>query len=107
MIRAAHAALDRWGYGLSSVRFICGTQEVHRELESKLSAFLGTEARVIIIPRRTKDPLQLHGEAFLKHYALANLYFPVTTAYAILRHNGVELGKGDYLGIQPTDLAAS
>jgi glycine C-acetyltransferase len=43
IIRAAHAALDRWGYGLSSVRFICGTQEIHKELEAKLSGFLGTE----------------------------------------------------------------
>lgn len=43
IIAAAHAALDRWGYGLSSVRFICGTQEIHRLLEQKLSAFLGTE----------------------------------------------------------------
>src|SRR5688572_11029217 len=39
IIRAAHAALDRWGYGLSSVRFICGTQQIHEELESKLTAF--------------------------------------------------------------------
>jgi len=67
----------------------------------------GTEARVITIPRRTKEPLLLSGEVFLKHYALANLYFHVTTAYAILRHNGVEVGKGDYLGIQPTDLATA
>jgi glycine C-acetyltransferase len=43
LVRAAHAALDRWGYGLASVRFICGTQEVHRELEARLSDFLGTE----------------------------------------------------------------
>ena len=43
IIRAAHGALDRWGYGLSSVRFICGTQEIHRELEARLSAFLGTD----------------------------------------------------------------
>ncbi len=43
IIRAAHAALDRWGYGLSSVRFICGTQEIHKELEAKLSDFLGTD----------------------------------------------------------------
>jgi 2-amino-3-ketobutyrate coenzyme A ligase len=43
LIAAAHAALDRWGYGLSSVRFICGTQQIHRELESRLSQFLGTE----------------------------------------------------------------
>ena len=47
LIAAAHAALDRWGYGLSSVRFICGTQEVHRELESRLSHFLGTDDTVL------------------------------------------------------------
>src|SRR4051812_16901059 len=43
LVRAAHAALDRWGYGMSSVRFICGTQQIHRELEDKLSAFLRTD----------------------------------------------------------------
>jgi glycine C-acetyltransferase len=43
VVAAAKAALDRWGYGLSSVRFICGTQEVHRSLEARLSAFLGTD----------------------------------------------------------------
>jgi len=43
VIAAAHAALDRWGYGMASVRFICGTQEIHKELEARLSAFLGTE----------------------------------------------------------------
>jgi glycine C-acetyltransferase len=47
IIRAAHAALDRWGYGLSSVRFICGTQEIHRELEVKLSTFLGTDDTIL------------------------------------------------------------
>lgn len=47
LLRAAHAALDRWGYGLSSVRFICGTQEIHQELEAKLSAFLGTEDTIL------------------------------------------------------------
>ncbi|HVS52638.1 MAG TPA: glycine C-acetyltransferase [Opitutaceae bacterium] len=47
IIRAAHAALDRWGYGLSSVRFICGTQEIHKELEAKLTAFLGTEDTIL------------------------------------------------------------
>ena len=47
VIAAAHAALDRWGYGLSSVRFICGTQEIHRELETKLSAFLGTDETIL------------------------------------------------------------
>ena len=47
VIAAAHAALDRWGYGLSSVRFICGTQELHKQLEAALSAFLGTEDTIL------------------------------------------------------------
>ena len=44
---AAHAALDAWGYGLASVRFICGTQGVHKQLEEKLSKFLGTEDTIL------------------------------------------------------------
>jgi glycine C-acetyltransferase len=44
---AAKAALDRWGYGLASVRFICGTQDVHRQLEAGLSEFLATEDTIL------------------------------------------------------------
>ncbi|MFG3043523.1 glycine C-acetyltransferase [Streptomyces sp. NPDC048202] len=47
VIAAAHTALDRWGYGMASVRFICGTQEVHKELEARLSAFLGQEDTIL------------------------------------------------------------
>jgi glycine C-acetyltransferase len=47
VIAAAHAALDRWGYGLASVRFICGTQEIHKDLEAALSTFLGTEDTIL------------------------------------------------------------
>ena len=47
IVRAAHEALDRWGYGLSSVRFICGTQAIHKELEAKLSQFLGTDDTIL------------------------------------------------------------
>jgi glycine C-acetyltransferase len=47
LVAAAHAALDRYGYGLSSVRFICGTQDVHTELESRMSEFLGTEETIL------------------------------------------------------------
>ncbi len=47
VIKAAQEALDRWGYGLSSVRFICGTQCIHKELETKLSEFLGTEDTIL------------------------------------------------------------
>jgi len=47
LVAAAHEALERWGYGLSSVRFICGTQEVHKQLERALSEFLGTEDTIL------------------------------------------------------------
>lgn len=47
IIEAAHKALDDWGYGLSSVRFICGTQTIHKELEAKISEFLGTEDTIL------------------------------------------------------------
>jgi len=47
IVAAAKAGLDRWGYGLSSVRFICGTQEIHKELERTLSEFLGTEDTIL------------------------------------------------------------
>jgi glycine C-acetyltransferase len=47
IIEAAHKGLDRWGYGLASVRFICGTQKIHRQLESRLSDFLGTDDTIL------------------------------------------------------------
>ncbi|MBV9844406.1 MAG: glycine C-acetyltransferase [Kutzneria sp.] len=47
LINAAHQALDRWGYGMASVRFICGTQRPHVELEARLSEFLGTEDTIL------------------------------------------------------------
>ncbi len=47
VVAAAHAALDRWGFGMASVRFICGTQEIHRELEARISEFLGTEDTIL------------------------------------------------------------
>jgi glycine C-acetyltransferase len=47
LIAAARAALDQWGYGMSSVRFICGTQALHRELEQRVAAFLGFEDAIL------------------------------------------------------------
>ena len=47
VIEAAKKAIDKYGYGMSSVRFICGTQDVHKELEAKLSKFLGTEDTIL------------------------------------------------------------
>jgi hypothetical protein len=57
----------------------------------------GSEAKDITVPRRDGN-ITMKGEAYLKNYVLPNFFFHVTTAYALLRHNGVELGKGDYLG---------
>ncbi len=47
VIEAAHTAIDHRGYGMSSVRFICGTQDIHKELEEKISRFLGTEDTIL------------------------------------------------------------
>jgi len=47
VVAAAHDALDRWGYGLASVRFICGTQQIHKQLEEKISGFLETEETIL------------------------------------------------------------
>ncbi len=47
LIAAAHESLDRWGYGLASVRFICGTQEIHKRLEAAISKFLGTDDTIL------------------------------------------------------------
>lgn len=47
LIEAAHRALDKYGYGMASVRFICGTQTVHKQLEQRISSFLGTEDTIL------------------------------------------------------------
>ena len=57
----------------------------------------GTESREITFPVGREATRTLSGEDYLKHWMLPNLFFHVTTAYAMLRHNGVDLGKGDYL----------
>lgn len=57
----------------------------------------GTEEKDIVIPLGKDRSRTMKAEAYLKHWALPNFFFHVTTAYAILRHNGVPLGKTDYL----------
>lgn len=61
------------------------------------SAIDGQEERDIKIPLRDRT-LEMKGLPFLQNWALPNFYFHLVTAYDILRHNGVELGKGDFLG---------
>ena len=64
-------------------------------------AFEGAEARRVEVPTRTAT-YAFDGRTFLLHWAMPNFYFHVVTAYDILRHNGVEVGKRDYLGPVPT-----
>ena len=77
-----------------------------RERIQKTAAFLdtvkpaqidGQEDKDVVVPRRDGS-LTLKAEAYLKHFATPNFYFHATTAYALLRHAGVDLGKGDFLG---------
>ena len=60
-------------------------------------SFAGAETRAIEIKVPTRS-LSFKGKDYLLHFALPNFYFHVTMAYAILRHNGLEIGKGDFLG---------
>jgi len=57
----------------------------------------GSEERDITVPRRD-GPMIVKGEPYLKNFVLPNFFFHVTTTYALLRHNGVDLGKSDFLG---------
>jgi len=57
----------------------------------------GSEAKEITFPVGRDNTRTMKAEAYLKHWALPNFFFHITMAYAILRHNGVELGKSDYL----------
>ena len=58
----------------------------------------GSESREIQLVKRNGDVLRFQGEEYLKHNAMPNFYFHVTTLYALLRQAGVAVGKGDYLG---------
>ncbi len=60
----------------------------------------GQETRDVTIPLRDRT-LQMKGQPYLLHWVLPNFFFHVTTAYALLRHNGVVIGKSDYLGSFP------
>jgi hypothetical protein len=64
-------------------------------------AFEGAESRRVEVPTRVQA-FAFDGRTFLLHWAIPNFHFHVVTAYDILRHNGVEIGKRDYLGPVPT-----
>ena len=58
----------------------------------------GTEGKVIHLPMHDKTTLTFNGLSYLLNFVIPNVYFHVSTAYAILRHNGMEIGKQDFLG---------
>ena len=61
----------------------------------------GSEGREIVVFPGTPREMKFPGQAYLLHFALPNFYFHVTTAYALLRHNGMDLGKKDFIGKLP------
>lgn len=63
------------------------------------SRFEGSAQRDIILRPGTPKERALSGEAYLLHYGLPQFFFHVTTAFALLRHNGIEIGKRDYMGV--------
>jgi hypothetical protein len=66
------------------------------ELDS--ASFNGSESKEIVLRPGTPKEKKLSGQAYLSNYGLPQFFFHVTTAYAILRHNGLEIGKRDYMG---------
>ncbi|CAN7232049.1 DUF1993 domain-containing protein [Pseudoxanthomonas sp. LjRoot168] len=62
------------------------------------AALEGSEARTVTLSTRTRGDMTFDGRSYLFGFALPNLFFHVATSHAILRHNGVPLGKRDYLG---------
>jgi uncharacterized protein len=65
------------------------------------SGFEGSEAKEIVLRPGTPKEKKMNGEAYLAHYGLPQFFFHVATAYAILRHNGLAIGKRDYMGPSP------
>jgi uncharacterized protein len=63
------------------------------------AAIDGSEQREIVLPLRNREPLKFSGEFYLTQWVLPNFQFHCTTAYALLRHAGVELGKPDFLNV--------
>lgn len=62
-------------------------------------AFAGSESREIVTRPGTPKERRFDGRSYLLHYGLPQFFFHVTTAYALLRHNGVAVGKKDYMGV--------
>ena len=100
MARLAGVEVPKWDDNEASLADLRARAQKTIDYVSSFSASQidGSEGREITLPMRNRDPLVFNGEAYLRHYALPNFFFHTTTAYALLRHGGVEIGKADYLG---------
>ena len=95
----------------SDVPAIADTEKSFDELKQRLAKtidyvktfkpaqFDGAEAREVTFPSGPDKTTTLNGQQFLSHFSLPNFYFHAATAHDILRHNGVEIGKRDFLGV--------
>ena len=96
---------------LSEVRSTPDTEKTFDELKARLArtidyvktfkpeAFEGAEARDVNFPIGPTNTMTLKGQQYLNNFAFPNFYFHAATAHGILRHNGVEIGKRDFLGV--------
>lgn len=66
------------------------------------AGFSGSASRDVVLPQRKGNPLHFTGEGFVQQWAQPNFFFHVTTAYALLRQAGVDVGKADFLGTLPS-----
>lgn len=100
MARLAGAEIPRWEDNEATLADLRARVQRTIDYVKSFDAALidGSEGRKITIPMRSSEPLVFDGETYLKHFALANFFFHVTTTYALLRQAGVEIGKTDYLG---------
>src|SRR6266581_1538441 len=95
----------------SEVPVVPDTEKTFAELKARLAKtidyvktfkpaqFEGAEARDVTFPVGPNNTMTLKGQQFLSGYAFPNFYFHATTTHGILRHNGVEIGKRDFLGV--------
>jgi hypothetical protein len=65
----------------------------------KPAQFEGADAKDVTFPAGPNNSMTLKGQQFISHFAFPNFYFHAATAHGILRHNGVEIGKRDFLGV--------
>ena len=99
LIEAGKRALDRWGYGLASVRFICGTQEIHRELEARLAAFTGMEEAILF-----SSCFDANGGVFEALLGEADAVLSDELNHASII-DGIRLGKARRLRYRNNDMA--